>query len=63
MNPSDIMIHSVHWGVTLPPQKNTTPLFLAKPPLNWQTVQGPLFRHFPPLYWFFVNPNKSRIFQ
>ena len=32
------------------PLKNTTPLFLAKPPLNLQTVQAlPLFRQ-PALY-------------
>ena len=33
--------HSVHWGIT-PPQKYQ-PLFLAKPPLNWQTVQASLY--------------------
>ena len=39
-----------------PPKKNNTPLFLAKHPLNWQTVQDPLFRKSPPLYWFFMPP-------
>ena len=39
--------HSVHEGRN-PPLKNTTSLFLAKPPLNQQTVQAPLFRHSPP---------------
>ena len=37
--------HSVHRGIN-PPLKNTTPLFLAKPPplpLNLQTVQAPPF--------------------
>ena len=36
--------HSVHWGITPPPFKNTTPFFLIKPHLNQQTVQGPIFR-------------------
>ena len=45
-------IHSVHWGINLPPQ-NTPPLFS---PLNLQPVQAPsLFRESPPPYWFFVN--------
>ena len=45
-----------------PPQKHH-PLFLAKHPLNGQTVQAPLFKQSPSLYWFFLNPSKSRIFQ
>ena len=36
------------------PLKNTTPLLLAKPPLNLQIFQAPLFRH-SLLYLFFVN--------
>ena len=32
--------HSGHWGIN-PPQKHP-PLFLAKPPLDQQTVQAPL---------------------
>ena len=48
--------------------KNTTPLFLPRPPLNQQTLQSPLFRQTPPppppLYFFFVNAApKSQIFQ
>ena len=42
-------LHSVHWGIT-------PSLFFAKPPLNLQTVQAPLFRQFPSIYCFFVNP-------
>ena len=56
--------HSAHLGIS--PLKNTTSLFLSKPPLNRQTVQAPsLFRQslLYPLYWFFVNPPKSRIFH
>ena len=46
-------VHSGHWGIN-PPSK-TPPPFLAKPPpLNQQTVQAPLFRESPPMYWFFV---------
>ena len=38
-----LILHSVHQGINSPPPplKNTTPLFLAKPPLNLQTVQAP----------------------
>ena len=35
-------LHSVHWGITPPPQKTPTPFF-TKPPLNLQTVQDALF--------------------
>ena len=45
--------------------KNTTLLFLAKPPpppcpphLNLQTVQAPLFRQSPSIYWFFITTLK-----
>ena len=64
MNPSDVMVHSVHCGIT--PLKETTPSFLPSLPLNWQTVQAPLlFRQSPPpLYWFFVNlPQKVGFFS
>ena len=47
-------------GVSIASQKH--PLFLAKPPLNQQTVQAPLLGN-PPCIWFFVNPPESRIFQ
>ena len=52
----DVALHSVHWGINSPPPQKHYPLFLAKPPLNQQTVQVPLFRQYPPLYRFFVNP-------
>ena len=41
-----LMSDSVHWSINPPP-----PLFLAKPPLNLQTVQAP-HPHLgiPPLY-------------
>ena len=44
-----IEFHSVHQGT---PLKNTTPLFLAKPPtLNLEIVQAPPFLgNPPPLY-------------
>ena len=60
----DILIVCI--GISTPPQKHH-PLFIAKPPLNRQTVQvPPFFRQSPPLYWFFVNPPsppKSQIFK
>ena len=37
--------------------KNTTSLFLAKPPLNRRTVQVPPFEAILPLYWFSVTPS------
>ena len=45
------------------PLKNTPSIFVARLPLNWQTVQAPLFRQSLPLYWFFMNPRKIQIFQ
>ena len=45
------------------PLKNTTPLFLAKPHLNRQTVQVPLFRQSPLYIGFLWTHPKSRIFQ
>ena len=46
----------MYWGLNPAPLKNTTHLFLAKPPLNQQIVQTPLLGNLPPLYWFFMNP-------
>ena len=43
--------HSVHWDIN-PPQKHHL-VFLVKS----------LFRQRPPLYWFFMIPPESRIFQ
>ena len=56
---------SVHWDIN-PFLKNTTSLFLAKPPppIKSATIQALLPRKSPPLYWFFVNPRpQSWIFQ
>ena len=58
-------MHSGHWGIN-PSLKNSTPLFLATPPLNQQTVPpppSPLFRQSPPIYWFFKAPLKVRSFS
>ena len=49
-----IFSHSVHWG-SKPPSKTPT--------LNLQTVQALLFRHFPPIYCFFLTVPNNRIFQ
>ena len=48
----------MHGGINRP-LKNTTQLFFTKlpPPLNPQTVQANLFRQFPPICWFFLNPS------
>ena len=41
-----------------------TLLLFPKPPLNLKTVQAPtLFRKFPSIFWFFMTPFKTRIFQ
>ena len=49
-------------GVSTPPHlKNMTPSF-AKPHLNLQTIQQPLFRRFTPTK-FFSCTKKNRIFQ
>ena len=59
-----VLVHSVHWGINLP--SKTPPLFLAKPPLNQQTVQAPSFLGNSPLYIGFLwtpPPPKSQIFQ
>ena len=48
--------HSVHLGIN-PSLKSTAASFSGSLPLNLQTVQVPsLFRQFPPIYCFFVNP-------
>ena len=53
----------MHW-VSTSPLKISTPLFLANTPLNWKTVQTPLFRRpQPSILVFCENPPKSRIFQ
>ena len=41
MNPNDVMVHSVHWGIN-PPQKHH-PNYLPSPALTRQTVQVPPF--------------------
>ena len=64
----DILIVCI--GISTPPQKHH-PLFIAKPPLNRQTVQVPPFLGNPPLYigfsctllpplkvWFLSEPPK-----
>ena len=38
-------------------------LFRQVPPLSLQFSKLPIFRRFPPIYWFFVNPPKNRIFE
>ena len=40
--------------VCIGPSK-TPPSFSPRHPLDMQTVQNPLFRQFPTIYWFFVN--------
>ena len=59
--------HSVHRGITpLPtptPSKTLAPFSLLSLLLNLQIVQAPLFRQFPPIYWFFMITPKNRIFQ
>ena len=59
--------HSVYWNINPPPPppplRNTIPLFLTKPPpLNWQTVQDPLFRQSPLYIGFSRTPPKIWIF-
>ena len=52
-------------AVSTPSLKNTTPFFLANPPLNQQTVQAPLFRQSSPRILIFREappPLKSWIF-
>ena len=57
--------HSGHGGINPFPEKHY-PLFLAKPPLNQQTVQAPLFGQSPYILVFqepLPPPLKSRVFQ
>ena len=49
-------------GVSTPFQKHH-PFFLPSPLFNLEIVQAPLLKQFPPIYWFFMNPSKNRIFQ
>ena len=46
---------SLHYIIVCIGVSPPLPCFV-KPPLNWQTVQGPLFMQSLSLYWFFVNP-------
>ena len=55
--PKAALYYGVDWGLNPPlPLRNTTPFFLAKPPLNQQTVQAPLFRQSSPSILFFCEP-------
>ena len=58
-----LCIHSVRWGVTATPPKNTTPFF-AKPLLKSANCPSPSFLGNPPLYIDFsrTNPPKTWIF-
>ena len=50
-------LHRVHCDIN-PPLKNKTLSFLPSlppPPLKFANCSNILFRHPPPLYWFFVN--------
>ena len=58
------VIVCVHWDINPPLKKPPPPLFLANPPLNWQTVQHSSFLSNSPLYiGFSWTPPKSRILQ
>ena len=50
-----LMLHSVHWGIN-PPSKTPPLLFFAKLPQICQLPSPHIFRQFPTIYWFFVNP-------
>ena len=58
-----VLLHSVHWGINSP-LKNS-PLFFAK--FTVKPASCPiliLFRQFPFINWFFVNPHpKNQIFR
>ena len=49
--------HSVQWGINPPPpKKKPSPPFFAKPPsFKSENCLSPPFRHFPHIYWFFMN--------
>ena len=46
-----------------PPLKNTTYLFLDKPPLNLQTVQAPFLGNSPFYISFLWNPLEIQFFR
>ena len=55
------VIHSVHWGMTPPPLKNTNRPYSCQvppPPSPCKFSKPSLFRQSPPppQYWFFLNP-------
>ena len=50
-----LMLHSVHWGINSP-SKTPPLLFFAKLPQICQLPSPHIFRQFPTIYWFFVNP-------
>ena len=61
----DKALHNVHCGIKLPPFQKTTASFLpapSLPPLNLETIQAPLFRQSPAIYWFVLTPPKTHIF-
>ena len=51
--------YSAHCGIN--PLKNPIPFFLAKPPLNQQTAQAPLFRHPHQAILIFCNCSPSKL--
>ena len=53
----------MYWGLNPAPLKNTTHLFLAKPPLNQQIVQTPFWAISPLYIGFSWTRLKSWIFQ
>ena len=51
----------MHWGITTPPLKNTTPSFLPSSPLlNLQTVQVPFLSNLPSILVFHETSLKVR---
>ena len=55
-NTSTIQSHYIVCTGASSPLKNTIPLFIAKPPLNWQTVQAPPFQAITPSILVFCEP-------
>ena len=55
-------LHRVHCDIN-PPLKNTILSFLPSlpPPLKFANYSNIIFRHPPPLYWFFVNLSPVKI--